>query len=137
MVAVVKEDVGTEVQDFRKRAWPEGDIFIDPDMSFYKSLFDGQVKKETLWGFLWKMFVGRSEVSKRMRLNSEKAAAHKADSNLKGEGLILGGLYIVRKGGPAEYGFAESEVMDYAPVEEVLEAAKRAAGDTGTAPAAA
>lgn len=125
LVAIVKEDVGTEVADFRRNVWPDGDVFIDEEKNFYKALFGGKESVETLAMFLWKMLAGCGEVGKRMRQNSKNAAAQKATSNMIGEGFVRGGLYVVGKGGLAEWAFAEEEVMDIAEVDDVVAAAER------------
>ena len=49
-------------------------------------------------------------------------------SNLVGDGLTFGGLLVVRKGGKVEYAFQEETFGDHAPPEDVLDAARKAAG---------
>ena len=49
------------------------------------------------------------------------------DSNLKGDGLTMGGLMVVKKGsGGVQYAFAELNFGDHADSAEILNACKEA-----------
>lgn len=84
-----------------------------------------------------------SLASKAVRQNNTRSSAyikeHNLDSNLRGEGFILGGLYVIRAGeGGIVMQKNEENFGDIATVDEVLEAARAAsyAGDgaAGAAP---
>ena len=45
---------------------------------------------------------------------------------MNGEGLIMGGLIVFKRGGEVVYSHREKEWGDCAPIEKVLEAAKKA-----------
>lgn len=63
----------------------------------------------------------------RKNLSAVKSRGLVKDSNLKGEGLTLGGVAVYKRGGERVYTHAEKTFGDIAPVEEILAAAQRAA----------
>mmetsp|Transcript_4692 Transcript_4692/g.16731 ORF Transcript_4692/g.16731 Transcript_4692/m.16731 type:complete len:89 (+) Transcript_4692:463-729(+) len=87
-------------------------------MTFFKALGGGKVRKGGLSSFfkpgLWKRY-GKMD------------KATKEDANLKGEGTILGGTYVVSKEG-VQYQFKEKDFGVAAPLDEIIDACKRAAG---------
>jgi len=91
LVAVVKEDIAEEVAAFREAVWPNGDVFLDQDMSFYKALYNGQLVQANT--FLVILFMLWTYISCGDRV------WEKMGGNLKGEGLIQGGLMVVDKDG--------------------------------------
>lgn len=104
-----------------KEFWPYywgGVIIIDQTMGFFKALGGGKLLKDGfLTGFL---------------LNSQAKANHKAakdagfEGNHRGEGLIKGGMFIVRRGrGGIAYQFIERNFGDWAPIAEVVEICNR------------
>jgi len=90
-VAIVKEDVDSEVSDFKEACWQEADIFMDEDMEFFKALYDGELRSipmyKVLPGLLWTIMTGAERPWEKL------------GGNLNGEGLIQGGLMIVGKHG--------------------------------------
>jgi len=81
-----------------------------------------------LAGFLWNFVKPGS----RGRARAREATAKGYEGNLKGEGLVTGGVYVVRQGGTVEYARAEEEIGDTAPIDEVVAAVERAAAQAGT-----
>ncbi|KAK0139742.1 Redox-regulatory protein FAM213A [Merluccius polli] len=110
LVAVVKEDIGTELQDFRPHF--AGDIYIDEKKHFYGPL------QRTMGGLgffrlgVWQNFL--------------RARRSGYQGNMKGEGFILGGVFVI---GPGDQGILlehrEKEFGDKVSNEDVLEAVKR------------
>ncbi|CAG8561402.1 7202_t:CDS:2 [Ambispora gerdemannii] len=86
MIAIVQEQIDTEVQDFNDGFW-KGDVFIDEEKRFYRALGGGELKWSGTTNFL------RSSVWKKY-LNGRKIVG----GNFKGQGRILGGSYIVYPG---------------------------------------
>uniref|UniRef100_A0A8C8A0Q2 Peroxiredoxin-like 2A n=1 Tax=Oryzias sinensis TaxID=183150 RepID=A0A8C8A0Q2_9TELE len=82
LVAVVKENLGSEIQDFRPHF--AGDIYIDEEKRFYGPL---QRRMGGL-GFLrigvWQNFI--------------RAWKSGYQGNMNGEGFILGGVYVIGAG---------------------------------------
>ena len=56
-----------------------------------------------------------------------KGKKYKQKTNLVGEGLVTGGLYVVHVGGKPEYSFLEKVIGDHANMTEVMEACEKVA----------
>uniref|UniRef100_A0A3Q1AHY2 Peroxiredoxin-like 2A n=1 Tax=Amphiprion ocellaris TaxID=80972 RepID=A0A3Q1AHY2_AMPOC len=110
LYAVVKEDVGTEVQNFRP--FFKGEIFLDEKMRFYGP----RERKMGLLGFLR---VG-------VWMNGLRAFKNGFSGNILGEGFVLGGVFVIGQG---EQGILlehrEIEFGDKVNVEEVIQAVRR------------
>jgi len=120
LVCIVKEDVEDEVAAFEQDAWKGGEIFLDKDLSFFKALGGGEYDQRSLIGFLFKMVLPGTQLKKNLK-NGEGYS-----NNFKGEGLIVGGLYVLRKGGAIEFSHREEEIGTHASPDDVITAAKRA-----------
>mmetsp|Transcript_58813 Transcript_58813/g.127237 ORF Transcript_58813/g.127237 Transcript_58813/m.127237 type:complete len:137 (-) Transcript_58813:124-534(-) len=126
IVALVKEDVGTQVKEFRDGFWG-GEVFMDKEMEFYKALGGGQMNRPfsgvaALLAAVMNPF-NKGRFKANMARNKKKNIAN----NLVGEGFITGGVYVIRKDGSAAYSFLEAELGDHAPVEDVIAAVRAAA----------
>uniref|UniRef100_A0A3Q3N990 Peroxiredoxin-like 2A n=1 Tax=Mastacembelus armatus TaxID=205130 RepID=A0A3Q3N990_9TELE len=110
LVAVVKEIVGTEIQDFRPHF--AGEIYVDEKKHFYGPL---QRKMGGL-GFIrfgvWQNFV--------------RAWRSGYQGNMNGEGFILGGVFVI---GPGDQGILlehrEKEFGNKVDIADVLKAVKK------------
>uniref|UniRef100_A0A672S3D5 Peroxiredoxin-like 2A n=1 Tax=Sinocyclocheilus grahami TaxID=75366 RepID=A0A672S3D5_SINGR len=110
LYAVVKENVGTEIQDFRPHF--AGEIFLDEKQAFYGP----QQRKMGVLGFIrlgvWQNFI--------------RAWRSGHQGNMNGEGFILGGVFVI---GSGEQGVLlehrEKEFGDKVSIQLVLEAAKK------------
>uniref|UniRef100_A0A672RN88 Peroxiredoxin-like 2A n=1 Tax=Sinocyclocheilus grahami TaxID=75366 RepID=A0A672RN88_SINGR len=110
LYAVVKENVGTEIQDFRPHF--AGEIFLDEKQAFYGP----QQRKMGGLGFIrlgvWQNFI--------------RAWRSGYQGNVNGEGFILGGVFVI---GSGEQGVLlehrEKEFGDKVSIESILEAAKK------------
>ncbi|EEH58398.1 uncharacterized protein MICPUCDRAFT_56134 [Micromonas pusilla CCMP1545] len=120
LVCLLKENIADEVEAFHREPYwsPSTPLYLDEDMTFFKALGGGKVRKGGLSSFfkpgLWKRY-GKMD------------KATKEDANLKGEGTILGGTYVVSKEG-VQYQFKEKDFGVAAPLDEIIDACKRAAG---------
>ncbi|KAK3554404.1 hypothetical protein QTP70_023064 [Hemibagrus guttatus] len=110
LYAVVKENIGTEVQDFKPHF--AGDVFLDEKQVFYGPM----VRKMGGLGFIrlgvWHNFI--------------RAWRSGYQGNMNGEGFILGGVYVIgsgKQGVLLEH--REKEFGDKVDYETVLEAAKK------------
>ena len=119
---VIKESIEEEVQEFARDFWKnEERMYLDDAMAFYKYTGNGKVQKSSIAGTLlnpfefYKVFKNFKKVQKENPRGVPK-------NNTKGEGLILGGLLVVKKGGEVEYVHREKSWGDCAPIEEVLKA---------------
>uniref|UniRef100_A0A3Q1HD08 Peroxiredoxin-like 2A n=1 Tax=Anabas testudineus TaxID=64144 RepID=A0A3Q1HD08_ANATE len=110
LVAVVKENIGTEISNFRPHF--AGDIYVDEKKHFYGPL---QRKMGGL-GFIrlgvWQNFV--------------RAWRSGYQGNMNGEGFILGGVFVM---GPGDQGILlehyEKQFGDKVNTADVLEAVKK------------
>uniref|UniRef100_G3NZ37 Peroxiredoxin-like 2A n=1 Tax=Gasterosteus aculeatus aculeatus TaxID=481459 RepID=G3NZ37_GASAC len=110
LVAVVKEDVGTEIRDFRPHF--AGDIFIDEKKSFY--------------GPLQRKMGGLGFIRLGVWQNFMRAWRSGYQGNMNGEGFILGGVFVFGAGNQGillEH--REKEFGDKVQIADVLEAVKK------------
>lgn len=124
VVALVKEDLDDEVANFREGFWPD-EVFLDEDSQFYKALGGGEVHKP--YGLAAFMATLLNPFSKsRLKGSLGQADKDGIDGNLKGEGFVNGGVYVLCQDGKAAYSFLEEDIGDRAPVEDVVEAVQYA-----------
>ena len=90
LACIVKEAIPEQIEQFQPEFWASDELYVDEDMMFYKALGGGQVAKKGLL----------SLASKEVRDNNGRSKAymteHGLDWNLSGEGMILGGLLVLR-----------------------------------------
>uniref|UniRef100_A0A8C5PW89 Peroxiredoxin-like 2A n=1 Tax=Leptobrachium leishanense TaxID=445787 RepID=A0A8C5PW89_9ANUR len=110
LYAVVKEKLGTEVEDFQP--FFKGEIFLDEKRLFYGP----QKRKMVLMGLLrWGVWQ-----------NFRRAWNGGFEGNLEGEGLILGGMFVIGAGNQGIlFEHREKEFGNIANIAEVLEAARK------------
>lgn len=95
-------------------------MYYDVEKGFYKALGGGKVRRSSLAAFL-------NPFSRAWKNTRRGVSRVGDDHNLKGDGLTMGGLFVIGKGNAGvEYMFIEETFGDHAPTEEVLQAAKRA-----------
>lgn len=116
-MCLLKENIPEEVSEFHvEDYWPTSTpLYLDDDMTFFKALGGGKLRKGSLLSFLnpW------SSIYKRLKVVQKDVKV----SNLKGEGTIFGGLYVVSKRG-IHYQHVEKDFGVAAPIDEVIEACK-------------
>ncbi|XP_053548040.1 peroxiredoxin-like 2A [Bombina bombina] len=110
LYAVVKENIGSEVANFQP--YFKGEIFLDKSKRFY-----GPQKRKMMFLGLIRLGVWQ---------NFRRAWKDGFEGNLEGEGLILGGVFVI---GSGKQGILlehrEKEFGDKANLTAVLEAAKK------------
>ncbi|CAJ1080116.1 peroxiredoxin-like 2A [Xyrichtys novacula] len=112
LYAVVKEDVGTEIQNFRP--YFKGEIFLDEKRRFYGP-------RERSMGFLGFLRVG-------VWMNGFRAFRNGFFGNVSGEGFVLGGVFVIGRGQQGIFlEHREIEFGDKVDVEHVMWAARRVA----------
>lgn len=120
IVCVVHEWKELEVNAFHPTYWP-GELYHDFNQDFYKAFGDGNLRRGSLLSFMNPF--SRAWANVRRANGSNLVKEH----NLNGEGMILGGLLVMKKGeGGPVYMHVESTFGDHADVKDVLEAAKKA-----------
>mmetsp|Transcript_26619 Transcript_26619/g.48780 ORF Transcript_26619/g.48780 Transcript_26619/m.48780 type:complete len:149 (-) Transcript_26619:60-506(-) len=125
VVCLVKEDIEKEVEDFKKAVW-SGEVYLDNDLAVYKALGGGAVNKPLgLVGFLQTLFNPFS--SARLKANIKRNQASGVKGNLKGEGFITGGCYVLGTDGSPTFSHLEEEIGDLVPFDDVVKGVKAAA----------
>lgn len=124
VVALVKEDIANEVQDFRNNYWSE-EVFLDSQRRFFMALGGGKENKpQGAAGFIAMMLNPFSKHRTKTAVN--KASEEGVKGNMVGEGFVTGGVYVVRQDGKAAYCFLEEQIGDHAPIEDIIEGIKAA-----------
>ncbi|KAI9190269.1 hypothetical protein H9P43_001702 [Blastocladiella emersonii ATCC 22665] len=125
MVAIVNQEFGAK--DFVDNFWGRGEAYFDKELGLFKAMGDGQVRKASMLQLAYPSVIARYQQAKKSGL----------DSNFQGDGLMLGGLLVMRPGkGGIDYEYSETEFGDIAPIEDVLAACQRVAVPTREATAA-
>uniref|UniRef100_A0AAY5EUU2 Peroxiredoxin-like 2A n=1 Tax=Electrophorus electricus TaxID=8005 RepID=A0AAY5EUU2_ELEEL len=110
LYAVAKENIGTEIEDFRPHF--SGDVFLDEKLAFYGP-------RQRKMGFLGFIRLGVWQ-------NFMRAWKSGFQGNVNGEGFILGGVFVI---GSGKQGIIlehrEKEFGDKVNPVSVLEAAKK------------
>eukprot|EP00927_Polykrikos_kofoidii_P056687 TRINITY_DN50774_c0_g1_i1.p1 TRINITY_DN50774_c0_g1~~TRINITY_DN50774_c0_g1_i1.p1 ORF type:complete len:150 (-),score=31.90 TRINITY_DN50774_c0_g1_i1:34-483(-) len=120
VVALVKEDIGSEIADFRKDYWL-GDVFLDDRLAFFSALGGGRLwKPMSLLSLL--AAVSNPFSSSRFKANVARTKRAGTRGNSKGEGFVSGGCYVLRTDGTPSYCFLEEALGDHAPVDDVIRA---------------
>ncbi|KAK6328536.1 hypothetical protein J4Q44_G00005140 [Coregonus suidteri] len=110
LVAVVKENIGTEIEDFRPHF--AGDIYVDVKHHFY--------------GPLQRKMGGLGFIRQGVWQNFMRAWKAGYQGNMLGEGFVLGGVFVIGAGNQGillEH--REKEFGNKVENEDVLEAVKR------------
>ncbi|KAJ1989243.1 hypothetical protein H4R33_002136 [Dimargaris cristalligena] len=119
MVAVVHEELGA--LEFQEQFW-RGPLYLDSEKGFFKAIGGGKLK----WSSAWTMLL--PSVFK----NGRRATKAGVKGNFKGQGRIMGGLYIVK---PEDRGIAfeykEKVFGDHAPIDQVLAVCREISNGSG------
>lgn len=116
LVCILHEWKDREVEAFSPAFWG-GELYYDAAKNFHAAVHGGKVKKGNIIDLLNPF----SRAWKNMRRAKESGKV--ADSNLVGDGLTLGGVMVIKKGGEIIYAFPESTFGDHPPFDELLKAA--------------
>lgn len=137
MACVLRENLPEEVAAFRDDVWTEEPIFLDHKFQLFAAIAGGIANEITVEAYM-------SSVKSPTDQDKENQAKAKLLSegymnaehhNMVGQGLMTGGVYVVRCGGAVEWAHFESFVGDTADPAEVLAAAKAAAAVAAAEPA--
>ncbi|KAI8465304.1 MAG: R53.5-related protein [Monoraphidium minutum] len=121
LVCVVHEWIDREIAAFHTPEYWPGDIYFDADKAFYKAFSeDGQsVRTQSALSLLNPFNAAWGRI--------RAANGRVAESNVAGDGTVLGGLLLLKAGeGGAAYMHAERSFGEFPPVEEVVAAVKTA-----------
>jgi hypothetical protein len=118
LVCVAHEWLPAEIDAFRQGFWP-GPVFKDDAKALFAALGDGTVRRASMLSLI--------NPFSRMWSHAKEAKKTVTDSNLKGDGLTLGGVMVVVGGKPV-WRFQERQFGDAPSAEDVLAAVREAAG---------
>lgn len=99
-----------QIEQFHPAFWP-GPLYIDEDKTFYKALGDGKVIRGKVFDLLNPL----SQAWKNVRSAQRNVKQH----NLKGDGLTMGGHFVISKFGDVVFKHVERTFGDHPPVSEV------------------
>lgn len=122
VVVLVKEDIGNELSEFQASYW-SGEVLVDTELAFFKALGGGR---------LWNSGVGsvvkgiQTPISSSISnvKNFTAVLSSGAKMNLRGEGTIGGGCFVLNRKGQVVYSFLEKFLGDQAPLADVIEAVR-------------
>lgn len=132
MVVVVRENLPTEVKEFKEKFWPEEPIYLDHKFEFYSALFGGEPHEinKKYFGTQFGLFAeGKAnpeftaDITKALGLTDGFADK----GNMTGSGLMTGGVYVIKKGGEVQWAHQEEKVGFVSAAADVLEQALKAA----------
>lgn len=116
IIAIVKEDIGYEVEDFKRDFWSE-DVYVDKEWAFYRALGDGEARQpDGMWSFMMKALCPCIGV----RLKENLEAAKDIKTNYNGEGFVAGGFYVLNTDGSVAFADIEEEYGDRVDVDQVI-----------------
>lgn len=128
MVSVLRENLPTEVQAFQEDVWKDEPIYLDHQFQFFSALGGGEPNQVPMT--YWVENTGKpSDEFKEKTEKSMKLAEGfmtKQHHNTIGQGLMTGGLYVLRQGGVVEFAHQEAFPGHTVDAFEVLAAAQRA-----------
>jgi len=129
MACIFRENVPTEVEACRKDVWQEEPIFLDHQFLFFKAVAGGKANETSVEEFMAKMKNPSSMDKENQARASHLAEGYmsKEHHNMIGQGLMTGGVYVLRRGGALEWAHHEGFAGDTVDPAEVVQAAKRAA----------
>lgn len=118
LYGIIKE-VGVDTEgllDFQSKYFNNNEVFLDSDREFYKVLGNKSLLSQPLSS--WNPFTLYHDFNSLMGRMKEK----KIEGNLKGEGLLKGGLLIVSPTKGVVYKHEESTgtAMPYAEIERIV-----------------
>lgn len=120
LILTVHEWKQREIDAFAPAYWG-GPVYYDPERNFYAAAHNGQVELASSWTLL-------NPISKGFR---NGFAAYRRgvvkESNFKGDGSVLGGVLVYKKGGKLVYRHAETDYGVHPPLADVVSGAQAAA----------
>jgi hypothetical protein len=120
LACVLHEWRAAEVEAFAPTYWG-GPLFYDEAKAFHAAVHGGRLRRGNVLDLL-------NPFSAAWRaIRRAKEAGRVTDSNLVGDGLTLGGVLVIAKGGAVVAAFPETTFGDHAPLEELVAAAEKAA----------
>jgi len=123
MVAIVHENLDNEIEEFNNGFW-KGTVYFDKEKAFFSALGGGEIQYGGFVNFL------KPSVWSNILRNRKTGVT----GNFKGDGTVLGGLYIIKSDTEGvTYQYREKVWGDHAPLEQVLKACEQVSPKKGDA----
>jgi AhpC/TSA antioxidant enzyme len=90
-------------------------LYRDVNMTFYEAFGN---KKLSIWSLLYFLIFRRAEYKQMVARFEEKGLS----GNLKGEGLVLGGVVVFDAKGQPRYAYKEEDSKQVIPIDDVVSA---------------
>lgn len=129
LVCVLRENLPEEVAAFRADVWQGEEIYLDSEFQLFAALAGGTPNVWTMEGFMKTIKDPTPEEKADRDKATELAEGFMAPEhhNMLGEGLMMGGAYVVQRGGVMQWAHHEQFVGDTVEDAEVVVAAVSAA----------
>lgn len=135
MAAILRENLPSEVKAFREGVWTDEPIYLDSSFALYSAIGGGKPKETSKKYFSTQSALMRegkadadfvANIQKSMKL-ADGYMDPKKGHNMLGQGLMQGGVYVVKKGGEVQFVHQEGFIGHTADVADIIDAAKTAA----------
>lgn len=134
LACVLRENIPAEVANFRGNVWQEEPILLDHQWQFYAAVAGGKPNSYDLAEYIKNMQNPTPESKRRQEEGQRRATYGGAKfmkppyHNMVGQGLMMGGLYVLRRGGGVEWAHHEEFPGDtITDTADFVAAARRAA----------
>lgn len=132
MACILRENLPAEVEAFRQDVWQDEPIWLDHKFQFFNALAGGKANEITREAYM----ASRTDPTPTDKANQAKASLlaegymTPEHHNTVGQGLMTGGVYVVRRGGAVQWAHHESFVGDTCDPSDVVQAATQAASES-------
>jgi len=128
MACVLRENLPEEVAKFQADVWEGEPVFLDAQHQLFKAIAGGEANETTKEAFMKTVNDPNAEEKAQRERASKLAEGFMTPEhhNMVGQGLMMGGVYVLRKGGAVEFVHHEQYVGDSCDAGDVVDAAGRA-----------
>lgn len=132
LACVLRENLPEEVAAFRADVWQGERVFLDPQLRLFDAIAGGNRNEKTPEEYMKTVNAptAQDKANRERALTLAEGFMGKEHHNTVGAGLVLGGVYVVRRGGAVEFAHHESFVGDTADPADIVGAAARAASSS-------
>jgi len=128
MACVLRENLPEEVAKFQADVWEGEPMFLDAQHQLFKAIGGGMPNETTREAFMKTVNDPNAEEKAQRERASKLAEGFLSPEhhNAVGQGFMMGGVYVLHKGGAVEWAHQEQYVGDTSDAADVVAAAGRA-----------